>query len=308
MDRILARIKRLPKETKIRFIIIFVITACLAAALPVYSWFCYQRKAAEMYKVEYPNSLYINAANREDQVNFRLAGINIGELRRDEEGYYLNENNQRVASAELAAAITKKQYVFSVSGSNTKRYILQLAHTNNNLFDYAVYEAEQTSSPPSGNVEYIKYQIDPGAHKENPFAVIGTDVAGTTAAAAVTTSAGQTTSPAVTTTAVKYYTKGSMVMQDKDPATDKNRSTDANEDVHLAKDSDIYFNETYGSSANVEAHAIPTYLQKEIRDFETDESKLFCHYYILEVTWNGDRSSVEEKETDMVYLSVSRTN
>ena len=301
MDRIIARIKRIPKGTKIRFIVIFVITACLAAALPVYSWFSYQRKAAEMYKIEYPNSLYINAANREDQVNFKLAGINVGELRRDEEGYYLDANNERVTSAELAAAITKKQYVFSVSGSNTKKYILQLAHTNNNLFDYAVYEAEQTSSPPSGNAEYIKYKTDPGAHKENPFIAIGTDVV-------VTTAAGQTNAPAVTTTAVRYYTKGSMVMRDGDSATDKNRNTDTNAGVRLAKDSDIYFHETYGSSANVEAHSIPTYLQNEISNFETDESKRFCHYYILEVTWSGDRSGVEEKETDMVYLSVSRTN
>ena len=138
MKKIIEKFKKLSVGKKVQLLSAVVLTAAVIAIIPTYAWFSYQRRAAEMFKVEYPNAQYINAAQREDQVQFDLSGINVNEYWRNESGQLLDINGDVVTGEASPAKITKKQYVFSVSGSNTKKYILQLAHTTNNYFTYTV--------------------------------------------------------------------------------------------------------------------------------------------------------------------------
>ena len=286
MKKIIEKFKKLSVGKKVQLLSAVVLTAAVIAIIPTYAWFSYQRRAAEMFKVEYPNALYINAAQREDQVQFDLSGINVNEYWRNESGQLLDINGDVVTGEASPAKITKKQYVFSVSGSNTKKYILQLAHTTNNYFTYTVYHAEQTDEIPETG-EYVKYvtTVDPDVHTENPFLAVGDDV--------VNTESSET----------KYYIKGQNVgLQSKNAdANDSTRAKDGSNDTK-------YYPKSYGDNSNVEERAIPMYWQREITVTSADPNKRFCDYYILEITW-PDRAgkNIEDKETDIVYFSSKRT-
>lgn len=279
---------------KVQILLAVILTVAVIIAVPVYAWFSNQRKAAEMFKVEFPNALYLNAAYREDQVQFDLGGININEYLKDSEGHFLNASGNIAGENEEPAKITKKQYIFSVSGTNTYNYILQMAHTTNNMFTYKVYSATpQETEPNSG--DYVIYKTTPktseddlGVHTENPLLVIGDDVID------------QANSH------TQYYVKGAEI----DGEYKNARTTDSTLAMLLSDDSK-YYSKSLGSNTNVEDHAVPLYWQKKINLSETDwdANKKFCNYYILEVTWaNRSGHTIEDKETDLIYFSVKRTN
>jgi len=284
MKKIIEKFKKLSVGKKAQLIVAMLLTIAVIAIIPTLAWFSYQRRAAEMFKVEYPNALYINAAQREDQVEFELGGININEYWRNDDGQLLDANGNVALNSSTAAKITKKQYVFSVSGSNTKKYILQLSHTTNNYFTYTVYHATQLDDEPKSG-EYIKYTTTPDSHTENPFLAVGDDVVNTESAE------------------TKYYLKGSSInlgplnADASDSTKAKNRSEDTK-----------YYPKSYQGNTNVEERAIPLYWQSEVTASNADSNKRFCDYFILEVTWR-DRSgkTIEDKETDIVYLSAKRT-
>lgn len=269
MKRILEKFNGLTASKKVQLIAAMVFTAALLTAIPVYAWFTNQKKAAEMFKVAYPNALYINAAHREDQVNFALNGININDYRIDGNGNIVtNQNGDPVK-------ITEKRYVFSVSGSDTNKFILQLAHTNNNLFTYKIYEATETTTKPSSGT-YVEYKAT-GEHTENTMVFAGD-----------TASAGDTL----------YYVMGAQIT-----GAYKNVASGQK----IANDDDIYYTKTYGDNTNVEEHAVPSYWQTTINSAEAN--KQFCKHFILEVTWNvAEQDTQTKKETDLVYLSVERTS
>ncbi len=271
----------------VQLVIAILLTISLLTAIPVYAWFSNQRKAAEMFKVDYPNALYINAAQREDQVQFELGGININAYMTNDEGKFLNASGNVVTGNEEPAKITKKQYVFSVSGSNADKYILQMAHTTNNLFTYRIYEATQLSGKPSSG-EYVKYTPNPDARTENPLTVIGDDVVNND---------------------VKYYLKGNEIVGEY-----KNKKVVQNETIAQKTEDTKYYPQNFKNNSvlndNVEEHVVPLYWQTEITGLKSkwDTSKRFCSYYILEVTWeNRAGHTIEDKETDLIYFSVKRT-
>lgn len=84
------KIRELPFKKKIQFIAAAFLTASLMVALPVYAWFVNQKKAAEMYKIEYPNSLYLNAAHREDRMYFNLDELDMEEYFTGDDGLPIN--------------------------------------------------------------------------------------------------------------------------------------------------------------------------------------------------------------------------
>ena len=133
----------LPLIKKVQIITAAVLTVSVVTIIPVYAWFSSQKKAAEMYKVKHPDSLFINAAHREDQVNFDLGEINLLEVRHDYNGNWLDEHGEIVNDKSKADTIDRMLYAFSVSGTNCKSYILQMAHTTNNMFTYKIYNAQQ---------------------------------------------------------------------------------------------------------------------------------------------------------------------
>ncbi len=169
MKRILESFNGLTASRKVQVIAAFVCTLGLITCIPVYAWFTGQKKAAEMFKVAHPNALYINAAHREDQVNFALGGININDYQIDDNGSIVTDEHGDPVK------IKEKRYVFSVSGSDTDRFILQMAHTNNNLFTYKIYEATETLTKPSSGTIYVEYKAT-GDHTENSMVFAGDTV------------------------------------------------------------------------------------------------------------------------------------
>lgn len=292
---------RMSLKKKICVIALAFITLSFVVILPVYAWFSGQKKAAEMYKVEYPNSLYINAAHREDQIFFELGEVNLGEYRKNAAGQWLDDNGEVVANKEDAGKITNKRYVFSVSGSNTSQYILQMAHTTNNQFTYKIYKASQKIYPegtvldasgtikekdivPSGTSadSIITYKLNQDSHTENPLTIVGDDVIGNEPGPEL------------------YYIKGELLAGEYKNDTNSDNLGDLNtEDTK-------YYQKDYNRNDNVQENAVALYWQG-ICNPESDANKRFCDYYILEITWPYRAPTVDNKETDMVYLSVKRT-
>lgn len=269
MKNMIEKFKGLTVSKKIQIIVAMIFTIALIVTMPVYAWFTNQKKAAEMFKVEYPNALYINAAHREDQVNFALDGINVN-------AYQLNADGSIKEVNGTPLKITEERYVFSVSGSNTNQFVLQMAHTNNNLFTYKIYSAtEQTTEPNSGT--YVKYKAT-GDHTENDMVFTG---------------------DTVSKNDTLYYVKGAEV-------SGGYLNMDSGASVAKSGTSNAEYYKTYGSNTNVESHAVPSYWQATI-DADQGANKQFCKYFILEVTWNNTVQATQTtKETDLVYFSVQR--
>lgn len=305
MKRIINKFKELSLVKRVQFIIAALLTAGLIAAMPVYAWFTSQKKAAEMYKVQFPNTLYINAAHREDQMYFNLDGININGYAKDPiTGQpILDQSNEKVK-------VDRYRYVFAVSGSNTTNFTLQMAHTTNNLFTYTIYEADQytgctevekegavtgytltgltlsgTSKTETIGAAYkdrvVVYQQHRNSHTENQLQVIGdsyVDSADTDL----------------------FYLRGALPIEGENY---KNKSGS----LAVKSKEDTYYSKTYGNNTNVESHAVPLYWQKSF-DVNSDNNKNFCKYFVLEVTWNEDEQANQtKKETDMIYFSVKRS-
>ncbi len=276
MKKIVNKIKGLNLKKKVQLGILSFLTLALIAIIPVYAWFMNQKKAAELYKVEYPNSLFINAAHREDQTYFELDKINVNE-------YQLDDNNQIVRDGNNnPVKITKKSYVFTVSGSNTDNYILQMAHTNNNQFTYTLYKATQsTTKPVSG--EYVEYKTHIGGTTENTM-VFADDV--------------------VAEGSTLYYVKGQSL--NDAPYNGAYKNVESGSVTAIKSTSNSYYQKTYGDNTNVNAYAVPSYWQATLPT-TTGNNKQFCDYYILEVTWNSNlQGTLTKKETDIVTFSVLR--
>lgn len=283
MKNIIKRIMELSTPKKYQISIALVLSIALVVTIPVYAWFTNQKKAAEMYKVEYPNALYINAAHREDRIFFGLDGINVNEYQTDSNGDIVKDANDQPVK------ITNKRYIFSVSGANTNSFTLQMAHTNNNLFTYTVYAATQYTSNEASSTAggqsavIIPYTQHKNSHNENTIQVIGdtyVDSADTDL----------------------YYLKGDSVQGEY-----KNNKDDYSASKKAVNSTDNkYYSRTYGSNTNVQDHSVPSYWQGDV-SVTMDANKNFCSYFILEVTWDDTQQSAQtSKETDLIYFSVKR--
>ena len=277
IKELIEKIKNLPLKKRIVLLVTVILTAVLCVAVVVVAWFYRQRKAAEMYKVEFPNSLYLNAAQREDRMYFNMNAISQYKIDpvtdspvHDEQGNLIPVNSQK--------------YVFAVSGSSVKNYKIQLAHTNNNQFTYKIYPATQydtANDVPSGTSEddIVLYNMHADSHNENTMQIVNDEYS---------------------ESGSKYYVKGSAVV----PGEYKNDKTDVPKE---AESSGPYYEENYGSLTNVQKDDIPSYWQSESIPVTWDSNKKFCHYYIIEVTWEKRAGlTFESKETDMVYITASR--
>lgn len=269
-----------------------IMAVALAVSIPAYAWFANQMKAAEMFKVGYPDALYINAAHREDRIFFDLDGIDINEYRLDP---YTQKQITDVSGN--AIKVDQKMYAFSVSGSNTTAFRLQMAHTTNNLFTYTLYEADQFDNysdalaAANDNTELIvRYDQNLDSHTENTIQVIGDIYSNTTN--------------------TLYYVRKST------PLTGSYRNSESSNNQLGIKDADNkYYAMTYGDDINVQANAVPKYWVSDVTlktsgaDKEVDANKNFCKYFILVVTWDDNQQKQQtEKETDLVYFAVRRVN
>ena len=297
MKKIIKKFKELPLSKKIQISVAVLMTMAFITAIPVYAWFTNQKKAAEMFKVKYPNALYINAAHREDRINFELDGIDVDNTYAERpDGSLLTDGDGKPIKK------TKKYYIFSVSGSNANGYILQMAHTNNNLFNYKIYDATQydyltgADAPddtptdkivPSGTdtERIIPYTLHADSHNENTIQVVGDEYVD-----------GETST--------KYYVRAENTV-----SSGEYKNVSGNKS-YPANTGNKYYTKTYGSNTNVDTYSVPSYWQARVtlQNTEIDGNKQFCKYYILEVSWGSEQDTQEDKETDMIYFSVERTN
>lgn len=292
MKKLIKKFKSLSKRKRIETIVAMMLVVAMLIVVPIYAWFAYQRKAAEMFKVEYPNSLYINAAHREDRIFFDLDGIDINDYKIDP----LTKKQMKNANGD-AIPVTQMMYVFSVSGSNTTAFRLQMAHTTNNLFTYTLYEAKQytdysdASTAAGGDKDLIvRYDQHAGSHTENTIQVIGD----------LYDENDNTTDPL-------YYVKGTAL-------TGVYLNPDTTDyQLGLKDTTNKYYSKTYGDNTKVQANAVPKYWQSNVAlrttgaDKEVDSNKKFCKYFILVVTWdNAQQLTQEKKESDLIYFSVQR--
>lgn len=292
--------RKLSVKTRIQIICAVASTAALGAAITSYAWFNNQKKAAEMYKIKYPNSLYINAAHREDQMYFDLGEINISGYWKNAYGEFLDSSGNVTENPEDAALLSYKQYVFSVSGSNTETYKLKLAHTTNNPFTYKIFKAEQLDSDPkdtnnNANDKIIIYRTHLDSHSENPLTAVSDDVIDDDSETEF------------------YYVRSNLLSGSY--LNDLNNDGKADK-VDSNNQPDSYYAANYGGLSNsIHQDAIPLYWQSESCETENDSNKRFCDYYIIQVEFSPshqedndeiNKLNASNKETDLVYLSVIR--
>ena len=90
----------------------------------------------------------------------------------------------------------------------------------------------------------------------------------------------------------------------------KNKNTTTGQAIQSVDNK--YYLKTYGSNTNVEIHSVPLYWQSDkinLRSGELDPNKNFTKYFIVVVSWNDEEQRAQEKkETDILTLSVTRTN
>ena len=265
MNRVFEKFDRIPRKRKLMLVTAVTLTFAFLVTIPSYAWFYSQRKAAEMFKVKYPNSLYINAAHREDRKFFELDEIDVEEE--------IDGNR-----------VLRKKYVFSVSGEGTEKYTLQIAHTNNNKFVYNVYKAKELANETGSEVSHQMHGVavdeenvgDEENKPENKL-IFGDEV----------------------TSGYKYYKIDSQQII----GTYLNgTATSAKMNGDDVDTTDQYFKKTYGSNTNVHKDSAPVYWQTVATTEIDPNTKQFCDYYILEVQW--DTTNSNNKETDMVYLAV----
>ena len=340
IKKIFGRFDRLPLKRKMHLVTAVTLTVCMLITIPSYAWFNEQKKAAEMFKVEYPNALYVNAAHREDRIFFDLGPINVNANEKDKFGndiYYSKADGQPnyirvndvIQTDENGAylyitdptqsethKISKMQYVFSVSGSGTNSFKLQLAHTTNNQFIYTVYDAtqyqykkgatgltaeQQEAQVPAGTNDdrIVEYKVNENSHTENKL-IVPSDPSDEPAFPSTLYYVRSASSIGMTSENKKEVDLPGVTYKKiigktlSDSATEK------------------YYTKTYEQYTDVNEYAVPIYWQKTVtlHDSEIDENqKTFCKYYILEVTWNdAQQATMTNKETDMVYISVGRGN
>lgn len=164
--------------------------------------------------------------------------------------------------------VTHKDYVIAVKKDKPANYILQIGHTTNIPFTYTLYKAKEDNS---GTVIYVGADnITYKYKKSDPDPVRG-----------------------------KYWNKISG-------------------DKILANSTGTYHEQTYESYSKIQENAEPLYWQSTDTLGDTKDSLI--DYYILTVSWakrpaeqTKDEANdkykyiddIEDKETDIVYISVS---
>ena len=354
MKSVVKRFIDLPLKQKILFITAGLLTIALCVSIPVYAWFTRERKAAEMFKVEYPNSLYINAAHREDRIYFDLDGIDVNNYIMDKDGniiykYYRGDteitqaqyNEDPTGCTKVAQKTTKYRYVFAVSGDNTTKFTLQMAHTNNNMFSYTVYAATQydTSTAASNAIRIPVVDEETGEQKIDAESGEPVYTAGDSNRIIEWTQHANSHNDNIiqveydeytkSDTSPKYYVMATTPINGNYLNNNDNDKIIINniiifDDIskiisnnNLANDDDKYYKANFGTNSNVESHAIPSYWQADIsanvtgdtnyeKGFRIDSNKRFVKYFIVEVDCSQNQGGQATKETDLIYFSVER--
>ena len=272
MSQLIKRILKLPASKKIQIIISISLTLLFIISFPVLAWFTTQKKIATVAKVNSPAKLSIKSGAKEDIIQFRMSGINVGDG--TEPGH--------------------KDYVFCVEGEEVSTYKLQIAHTTNINFTYTLYKAYTNEAGGEG-VEYIDNEGN-----------------------------------------IHYY-----ICKEKFSSNDTSSALyghyinlkpgDFSENRKIADNNyaDQYYEKSYENDDVIQQYAEPLYWQTgtidanceyKINSNDTDSisyneynrynttaqsDKNFLNFYVLRVSWPGDSSVKNDKETDIIYLTAT---
>lgn len=193
----------------------------------------------------------------------------------DHDIVYLDMGNIDVESGE-----DRKSYVFCVYGEPIDYYSLQLAHTTNIDFKYSIYRADYFPDINDSNAtdDYVKsVYLDENKNECHEYFKISQEHV----------------DPVIET---KLYAE----------LTNDDKKVYQNHDLSY----DNLQSGVEGSYDNVQKNAEPLYWLaeenglKSIKPINTTENNQFYDYYILTVSWDKN-TVVNNKETDMIYISVS---
>ena len=283
IEKVRSYLKHMPRKRRVMLIVSIVLTLLLCIEIPVLAWFSNQRKMAVLASVNAPYTLYLSAGNQEDLVYLDMSSIDVGTPSVREKG-------------------THKDFVFSVQGSwDISEYYLQVAHTTNIPFEYTLYRVKDNGAADRDIYTDTQYHAD-----DFDSSLKETSVAYTA----------HMDNGDVTRDETIYYTyrpgatySYSDAQAQFGKVMDKaNYVNPPNGSLGIKSDSNSYYDKTYGPgiTAKVQKHAVPLYMQAGPikKNAGAENGKDFCDYYILRVDWENAPSLKNDKETDMVYITV----
>lgn len=180
-----------------------------------------------------------------------------------------NHDIAQLDMGSIDAAKGDRYYVFCVYGKPVDNYSLQLAYTTNIPFYYYVYRADdkkQGSNPLTYNGEEFYYNESDPVIAAKPLSTLSVSE-------------------------IKKHQRHSLSYGDEkgnNPVKDEKVQKNAEPLYWLASNSN-------GVSL----------MKPENIMTENNGDKYFCDYYVIRVHWNDGEVS-NNKETDMIYLSVGR--
>lgn len=289
-----AEFKKLTKSKKMQFMAALILTIALLCVIPVYAWFNYQRKIVKLQKIDSPNSLYLNAAHREDTINFWVDGINAEEIYVDDDGSKILDGNNREQK------ITYKDYVFNVTGEAVDKFTIQLAYTTNNPFTYEVYAADEfdetdKAANTPGQDNYVVYEVTDSTVDSLPE--FDDDSYHPDAA-----------SPD------KLYYRINASISDTAPTTSGKYTGEFLNSINGGLDANNnYLDKSYGSyTTHIQTDAKPVYWQatnvSAFPGVTNSNKKPFSRHFILRVRWPAGELDNTDKETDIIYITVKATS
>lgn len=279
MSKLLNKFHCMSIKKKIQFILAILCTIGIFISIPVYAWFSHQRQIAELLKVKTPDLLYISAAYAEDVKYFQLPSIDVED----------DDNTVR-----------RRVFSFAVAGEYVSSFTLQLGHTTNIPFTYKIYEADYYDTEQAARAAINQYNV---GKQESEQLNYNYD-------------------------AVEYDVKAQWTLMDY---TFSQRTLHVGDKLYLVKGAQVsgsylnetvsggrkiatgkYHEETYqaGESTynNVQTYAEPLYWQSNgISSVPVNSGVVghpFFKTFLLEISW--EEGMANEKETDMIYLSVFR--
>ena len=277
--KIVKMLKSLSVPNKIQLIAASLILVAAFIAIPIYAWFSYQRKLAELQLINSPDILYVTAANVESVKSLEMSGINV-------------QATKIVDGQETP--ITNKLFPFCVAGEYVSNFTLQLAHTSNNPFDYEIFEgivylnkdaaiqAIQQGGPYAGS-EYVEYTVSADF----------SDFVGTI----LDENSGKISRYRITEGQPLYIVKGASLNSQSYGGGYLNMSSDNR--TATTK----YAEECYTDYTVYTNYEMPLYWQcRGIESVpEGEHGEAFFRTFIVDVSWAGKQVS-NNKETDIVYI------
>ena len=196
-------------------------------------------------------------------------------------------NNHDIAYLDLGSidADTKNgeiERVFCVYGEPVDIYSLQLAYTTNIAFYYDIYRADY--APENGNVAFT-YTDKDGDHTENFSYAKDTT--------------GKVLDPVIQAKPLNKMKQNEIAAHQSHSLSygDEKGLNPANTDKVQSNAEPLY----WLASEN----GLKVMKPQNIQNHEVTNSAYFCDYYVIKIHWD-EGTVINDKETDMVYLTVSR--